>query len=136
MLLFLLLADALAPTAESTLTGAIVTVVAMVLGALIKYFAKEKAEERMRLVDSLIRLAYLNTLEAAKLAAKGKAGAILDKAAHALELFDTAFEAEGQPAPTAAEKARAQLTWKAFHAHELAAEEAGTVSLATPRPPP
>jgi hypothetical protein len=119
MLRFLLLADAVPPAAETTLIGAITTGVAALVVALLRAFAKEKADARRQTIANLAHAAYLVTAEAAAMTETK----IDDKVAHALEALAYALHDRGEAPPTRAEKQQAQFIWKAMHGAEKLSEQ-------------
>jgi len=127
----LLLADALAPAAETTLTGSVVAITVAIVVALLKHFAKEKAAERRKTIANLAQAAYLVTAEAAAMTETK----IDDKVAHALEALAYALYDRGEAPLTRAEKLEAQFVWKAMHGQEKVAEKIAAAAALVEKPP-
>lgn len=122
MIRTLLLADALAPSTETSIITAIATFLAVLIGALIRAFAKdsrEKEEQRRQMIIHFAKGAYLITAEVAALTETK----LDDKIAVALHALHEQLAAQGAPPATYAEKLQARLIWKAMHGEEKIAEK-------------
>jgi len=113
VLRFLLLADALPPH-ETTLISAITTAVATLLVVLLRNFAKDKAEQRLKMLINLAHCAYIITAEVAR----KTPNQVDDKAAFALDVLRKALADRGAAPLTEVEQAKAEFAWRTMHSDE------------------
>lgn len=121
MLRFLLLADALPPSAETSLITAIATGAAILIVELMRRFKKDqseaerqRAEDRLTMISNLAYAAYVITAEVAR----KTPGTVDDKAAFALDVLHKALASRGAAPLTPEEHVRTELAWRTRHSEE------------------